>query len=82
MDKGKKLLMGTKDEIVESHSLIKADKSLLNPETKKLFVNIRENKFGFEGLTNQLKDLSQHLTKDYVIEKPRVEDIMYYYCKK
>jgi ABC-2 type transport system ATP-binding protein len=82
MNEGEKLLMGTKDEIIESHSLVKADKSVLNPELKKLFVNIRENKFGFEGLTNQLQDIAQLMTTDYVVERPRVEDIMYYYCKK
>ena len=82
MNEGKKLLMGTKDEIIESHSLVKADKSLLNPESKNLFINIRENKFGFDGLTNKLEDIAQHLTKDYLVERPRVEDIMYYYCKK
>ena len=82
MNEGKKLLMGTKDEIIESHSLVKADKSLLSPELKKLFINIRENKFGFEGLTNQVEDITQLMTTEYVIERPRVEDIMYYYCKK
>lgn len=82
MNEGKKLLMGTKDEILESHNLVKADKAVLNPESKNLFINIRENKFGFEGLTNKLEDIAQHLTKDYVVERPRVEDIMYYYCKK
>lgn len=82
MNKGKTLLSGAKDEIIESHRLIKADKDDINKIAKEYFVNIRNNKFGFEGLTNNIESVTEHLSKDYVIEKPRVEDIMYYYCKK
>ncbi len=82
MNQGKKLLMGTKDEIIESHYLVKADKSLLNQDNKKLFINIKENKFGFEGLTKEINSVKEILSKDCVIEKAKVEDIMYYYCKK
>ena len=82
MNKGKTLLSGAKDEIIDSHRLIKADKADLNQISKESFVNIRKNKFGFEGLTNDIETVTENISKEYVIEKPRVEDIMYYYCKK
>jgi len=82
MNKGKTLLSGAKDEIIESHRLIRADKADLNQISKESFVNIRKNKFGFEGLTNKIEAVTENISKEYVIEKPRVEDIMYYYCKK
>jgi ABC-2 type transport system ATP-binding protein len=82
MNKGKILLHGGKDEIIENHRLVKGDKADLNETSQELFVNYRENKYGFEGLTKDLSNLKKTVSSGYVIERPRVEDIMYYYCKK
>ncbi len=82
MNHGKSLLHAPKDEIIESHRLVKADKAQLTKENKEIFINIRENKFAFEGLTSNIDQVKNSFSKDLVIERPRVEDIMYYYCKK
>lgn len=82
MNHGKSLLHAPKDEIIESHRLVKADKAQLTKENKESFINIRENKFAFEGLTSNIDQVKNSFSKDLVIERPRVEDIMYYYCKK
>ncbi len=82
MNHGKSLLHAPKDEIIESHRLVKADKAQLTKDNKKSFINIRENKYAFEGLTSNIEEVKSSFSKDLLIERPRVEDIMYYYCKK
>lgn len=82
MNHGKKLLYGSKDEILESHKLVKGDSAVLSEENKALFINTKNNKFGFEGLTNRVDEVTKIMGKNHIIEKPRVEDIMVFYCKK
>ncbi len=81
MNDGKILLHDAKDDIIESHRLIRGDKDELSNFLKESFINIRNNKFGFEGLINNV-DAIKNYSGNYIIERPRVEDIMYYYCKK
>lgn len=82
MNRGKILLHSSKDEIIENHRLVRADKSELTNDNKDNFINIREYKFGFEGLTTKIDLIKKSFSNDIVIERPRVEDIMYYYCKR
>ncbi len=79
---GKNVLFGTKDDILDSHKIVKGDYAKLESASKNLFVNVRNNKFGFEGLTRQVDDVISLLGENYVVEKPKVEDIMVHYCRK
>lgn len=48
-------------------------------KTKKYFVSIDKNSFGFEGLTASANIIRQITKKgELIIEKPSLEDIMVY----
>lgn len=78
---GKILLQGAKDEIIESHRLVKGDKNLLTLENRKDFVEIKENSYGFEALTKEANKLSRTYGDKLVVEKPNIEELMLYYIR-
>lgn len=68
-----------KDEIMEKYNLVKGGLDFLNEETKKYFVGINKNSFGFEGLTTSANIIREITQKgEIIIEKPSLEDIMVY----
>ncbi len=75
---GKILFSMGKDDLLESHALIKGEKSLLGPELSKYLVGYRENQFGFEGLVKNKEELQPLLTGRAILERPSLEDIMLY----
>lgn len=78
LNKGKVVFSARKDDVLETYSIVKGDKSLLDLETKKEFVGIRENAFGFEGLTNNTQKIKKLFKNNALIEKANLEDIMLY----
>ncbi|MBV7275220.1 ABC transporter ATP-binding protein [Clostridiaceae bacterium UIB06] len=78
LNKGKVIFSDAKDNILENYSIIKGDKSLLDEDTKKRFVGIRENSFGFEALTNNTERIKRLFKNNALIEKANLEDIMLY----
>lgn len=54
LNSGRIVFSDTKDNILDSYGIVKGDKNLLQPDIRKKFVGIRENSYGFEGLTNNL----------------------------
>lgn len=82
IDQGEIVLSDSKDQIMSDYVLVKGSKELLNDSTKKAFISVKENKFGFEGLSKD-KQRIRNLFKDRVItEKPQLEDIMLYYTRR
>ncbi|NFN88483.1 ABC transporter ATP-binding protein [Clostridium sporogenes] len=79
INKGKIIFSEDKNEIMEKYSLVKGGLDFLNEETKKYFIGINKNSFGFEGLTTSI-DFIKEMTKkgEVIIEKPSLEDIMFY----
>lgn len=75
---GKIVFSKSKDEILESYSMIKGGNDLLTPNTRKEFIGIRETKVGFEGLTQNKDKLIKIFGSDAIIERPTLEDIMVY----
>lgn len=57
INRGEIIFSTTKDEIVENYGIVKGSKDVLNEDTKKYFVGIKENKFGFEGLVKDKKQI-------------------------
>lgn len=80
--KGKVILYGEKDEILEKHSIIKGKKELLDNETRKYLISIKTNGFGFEGLTSNKKEAFEIFGNEVIYEKPTLEDIMLYYTRR
>ena len=64
--------------IEEEYAIVKGPKELLDQETSQEFIGIKQSAYSFEALTAD-KTRVQNIFKDTVIlEKPTLEDIMYY----
>lgn len=66
-----------KDKVLEDYAIIKGKKELLDSDIRKEFIAIRENSFGFEGLTNS-NNVKKLFNGEVIIERPSLEDIMVY----
>lgn len=78
---GKIILSGDKDSILETHSIVRGKKDLLNYETKTVFISINENSFGFDGLVANKNKAYEIFGEEVVYDKPNLEDILTYYTK-
>lgn len=79
---GKIILSDTKDNILDNYGIVKGGNELLDDDSKKIFIGIRSNRFGFEGLVAD-KEKAMLLFKDRaVVEKPSLEDIMLYTVRR
>lgn len=77
--KGAIFLSDTKDNILENHIIVKGKKELLDDETKKIFISIDENTFGFKGLVNNKNKAYEIFGEEVLYDKPNLEDILIYY---
>jgi len=80
INNGKILFKEEKDTLMDTHRLVKGDNKDLTVDTRKLFLNIQESRFGFTGITNKLSQV-QNSMKDILIERPTIEDIMLGYVE-
>lgn len=79
--KGKILLYGEKDEIINNHIIVKGKKEILDDDIKKDFIAININAYGFEGLMDN-KDIAYELFgEEAVYEKVNLEDLILYYTR-
>ena len=78
INKGKVVFSKSKDEILESYRIIKGGNNLLDMDTRKKFIGLRETKVGFEGLVENPQKLKRLFGNDVIIERPTLEDIMVY----
>ncbi|PEL00931.1 sodium ABC transporter ATP-binding protein [Bacillus toyonensis] len=78
IDNGQILIDEEKDVLVETHALVKGDNQLINNQTKKLFLNLSQTKYGFEGITHKIDDVCR-LMPGVLMERPTIEDIMLSY---
>ncbi|NBI07266.1 ABC transporter ATP-binding protein [Senegalia massiliensis] len=71
-----------KDEILETYRIIKGGKEILNSNNRIKFIGVRETTVGFEALTDN-EDFIKKLSKDKIlVEKPSLEDIMFYTVRR
>jgi ABC-2 type transport system ATP-binding protein len=75
IDDGQIVFQEEKDQLLDSYRIIKGSTEKLNPDTRKYFLTIEENAFGFTGITKQTSDVVEHM-QDVLIERPTIEDIM------
>lgn len=79
---GEILFSTTKDEIIDCYGLVKGKKEFLNEDTRKNFVGIKENQFGFEGLAKNRSSINKFNNNGIIIEKPSLEDVMLYFTRR
>lgn len=75
---GKIVFSKNKDEILENYAMVKGEKNLLDSDTRKDFITVRENAFGFEALTSNAEKVKRIFRDKVLIEKASLEDIMVY----
>lgn len=81
IDKGEIIFTKTIDDIYDDYKLIKGDQDLLEYINKNRLIGHRKSNIGVEGLVKDYENIDQLLSKDIIIEKPSLEDIMYYHIK-
>ncbi len=80
--KGKILLKGEKDEILDSHVIVKIKKELVDSSIKKEFISLKERAFGFEGLISDKRKAYDIFGDEAIYEKCTLEDILLYYTRR
>ncbi|MBM7715416.1 ABC transporter ATP-binding protein [Siminovitchia sp. FSL H7-0308] len=65
-------------QIEEQYAIVKGSLDLLDADTEKEFISIRKTESGFEALTEHKERVMNIFGEEAIIEKPTLEDIMYY----
>lgn len=75
IDRGRIAFQEEKDALMDSYRIIKGDPAMLSEETRKLFLKLDENTFGFTGITKEA-DRVMKMMPGVLSERAAVEDIM------
>lgn len=82
LNNGEIIFSKQKDEILENYGIVKGGKELLDRDTLKNFIGVKENQYGFEGLVKDRNQVKRLFKEKVVIDKPSLEDIMLYYTRR
>ncbi|WP_020061610.1 ABC transporter ATP-binding protein [Bacillus sp. 123MFChir2] len=82
INEGEIVFTGEKDELLENYIIVKGSNDLLDVEGKELFVGLRKNKYGFEGLAKDKRAVADWFGQEVVLEKPTLDDIIVYTAKE
>lgn len=78
---GRLLLYQEKDQLLETHCLVRGPARLLDEEANRLFVKTRCGPYGFEGLSSDRAAVARYFGHTVEIEKANLEQIMLYYVR-
>lgn len=81
IDKGRLLISGYKDDILESHGILKCDKSELPNIAAEDIVSVRMNAYGAEVMLKDRQSASYKYS-GAIIDPASLDDIMLYYVHK
>ena len=76
---GKKVLYDAKDELLENYLLVKGERRAVTPQIAKELIGITDNAYGFEAILHS--DRANLLTKEFLFEKPTIDEIVVHYIK-
>lgn len=79
---GEIVFSSPKDEVLEKYKVIKGGREILTSETRSEFIGIRETNVGFEALTDNEGKIKKLFKDKVLIEKPSLEDIMFYTVRR
>jgi ABC-2 type transport system ATP-binding protein len=82
INKGKIVFSKSKDDILESYSVVKGGTNLLDADIRKEFIGLRETGVGFEGLVENGQKIKELFGSQVLIEKASLEDIMVYTVRR
>lgn len=80
INNGEIVFVEDKDFLLDSFVSVKGDKKFLTESNKKYFTNIKENEYGFTGVTNQLSKLKESIP-EIISERLNIETIMLAYIE-
>lgn len=81
IDRGKILLSGAKDEIIESHGILKCDRAQIAEIDPEDYISIRTNSFGAELLMKD-REAAAFKYSGAVLDPASLDDIMLYYVHR
>lgn len=81
INNGEIIFSRPKDDVMENYGIVKGGLELLDRDTRKEFIGIRENSYGFEALTNNIDRIKKLFRGNVLIEKPSLDDIMVFTVK-
>jgi ABC-2 type transport system ATP-binding protein len=81
MQNGEHVCSLWKDELAEKWGIVKAKEEFITPENKRFFTGWRTHQYAFEALTSELPTVRPSLPAGAVIEKPTLEDIIFFMDK-
>ena len=76
---GKTVLYDAKDELLESHLLVKGERRAIYPELQRALIGIMDNAYGFEAILPS--DRADLLTNEFHFEKPTIDQIVIHYIR-
>lgn len=77
---GKTVLYDAKDELLESHLLVKGERRAIYPELQRALIGIMDNAYGFEAILPS--DRADLLTNEFRFEKPTIDQIVIHYIRE
>ncbi|WP_123054152.1 ABC transporter ATP-binding protein [Clostridium sp. JN-1] len=78
INNGKIVFSKEKDVVMDEYAIVKGSLDMLNEDSKRQFIGIRKNKFGFEALTSNKDDIRRTYKDKVLVEKASLEDIMFF----
>lgn len=79
INKGNIVFSKSRDEIMDNYAVVKGNKELIDQDTRKEFLGLRKNKFGFAALTDNVAQIKKIFPEEsLIVEKASLEDIMLY----
>lgn len=78
INNGKIVFSDTKDYVLKKYGIVKGANSIINNDTKREFIGMNKNSFGFDALTDNIEKIKKVLGKEVSIERASLEDIMVY----
>lgn len=79
---GKIVFSDEKDAIFERYVLVKGAKQQLSDVKKLQLAGFKETEVGFEALITNRGEIPESLLETLMLEKPKLEDIMYYTARR
>lgn len=82
IDDGEVVFSKEKDLLLETYGVVKGGNDDLTPELEKKLLGVRKTDVGFEALTDKKTFVRDLAGEKVLIERPSIEDIMYYTVRR
>ena len=82
IDDGEIVFSKEKDLLLETYGVVKGGNDDLTPELEKKLLGVRKTPVGFEALTDKKTFVRDLAGEKVLIERPSIEDIMYYTVRR